>query len=404
MTDKQALGTASSGAGGARSSGAQRSGIGGSGEQASEAPASGRQDTGDAPVSSPAAVPGAGKGPLGLLRRSTLLRHVLLALLALVVLDRIAATFSPFHNSQLASVLIFACATAGLTLLTGTSGQISLGHGAFMAIGAYTAALLLQDTAMPLWLVLVLATVGTAAAGALVGVAAARLRGPYLAGATLALAVGLPALANWRYLSDTLGGANGLTVVSPGPPASLGSNFTLDRWQVEVCAVPTVLVFLLLANMGRSRYGRAWRAVRDDEVAASLSGLPVARLQVQAFIVSAACAGLAGGLFAFFNGLATPGAFPLTLSLQLLTAIVVGGLGSLAGAVYGSLLLVLLPTWSSDLASTLNLSRDIYANLPLAVYGVVLILVMLLFPLGVQGLVRRALAKVRPRGAAARTT
>ncbi len=400
--DKQALGTTRSGATGARGS-ETGSGAREAGARASGAPASGLQDTGDAPVSSPAALQTPGKGPLGLLRRSTLLRHVLLALLALVVLDRIAASASPFHNSQLASVLIFACATAGLTLLTGTSGQISLGHGAFMAIGAYTAALLLQDTPMPLWLVLVLATAGTAATGALVGVAAARLRGPYLAGATLALAVGLPALANWRYLTDTLGGANGLTVVSPGPPASLGS-FTLDHWQVEVCAVPTVLVFLLLANLGRSRYGRAWRAVRDDEVAASLSGLPVARLQVQAFIVSAACAGLAGGLFAFFNGLATPGAFPLTLSLQLLTAIVVGGLGSLAGAVYGSLLLVLLPTWSSDLASSLSLSRDIYANLPLAVYGVVLILVMLLFPMGVQGLVRRALAKARPRGATARAT
>jgi len=336
-------------------------------------------------------------GRLAGLRHSTLLRHVLLAVLALLVLDRVAAYDSPFRNSQLASVLILACAAAGLTLLTGTSGQISLGHGAFMAIGAYTAALLLQDTALQLWSTLIIAALVTALAGALVGVAAARLRGPYLAGATLALAVGLPALANWRYLSSTLGGANGLTVVSPGPPASFGQNFTLDRWQVEVCAVPTVIVFLVLANLGRSRYGRAWRAVRDDEVAASLSGLPVARLQVQAFIVSAACAGLAGGLFAFFNGLATPGAFPLSLSLQLLTAIVVGGLGSLAGAVYGSLLLVLLPTWASDLAGTLNLSRDVYANLPLAVYGVVLILVMLLFPLGIQGLLRRGLGAVRGR-------
>ncbi len=381
MADRQTLGAARRGA---------------PGEDASEPAAQGQ-------VLEPSSPASRGAGPAALLRRSTLLRHLLLAVLALVVIDRIAAYASPFRNSQIASVLIFACATAGLTLLTGTSGQISLGHGAFMAIGAYTAALLLQDTALPLWLVLVLATLGTAAAGALVGVAAARLRGPYLAGATLALAVGLPALANWRYLTDTLGGANGLTVVSPGVPASFGSNFTLDRWQVEVCAVPTVLVFLLLANLGRSRYGRAWRAVRDDEVAASLTGLPVARLQVQAFIVSAACAGLAGALFAFFNGLATPGAFPLQLSLQLLTAIVLGGLGSLAGAVYGSLLLVLLPAWSSDLASSLSLSRDVYANLPLAVYGVVLILVMLLFPQGIQGLLRRLWLRARPHPAARAT-
>jgi branched-chain amino acid transport system permease protein len=118
-------------------------------------------------------------------------------------------------------------------------------------------------------------------------------------------------------------------------------------------------------------------------------------MQVLAFVVSSACAGLAGGLYAFFNGLAAPGAFPLALSLQLLAAVVLGGLGSLAGAVYGSALLVLLPTWSSDLAGHLHLSQNVYANLPLMVYGVLLVAVMLVFPQGIQGVLRRIAAVVR---------
>jgi branched-chain amino acid transport system permease protein len=349
------------------------------------------------PVAATGQEPGTGSGLPQRLLGSTLVRHVLFAVIALIVLDRVSAYASPFRNSQIASTLIFACAAGGLTLLTGTSGQISLGHGAFMATGAYCFALVLQDLQWPLVAVLLASTVITAMLGVLAGAAAARLRGPYLAGATLALAVGLPSLATWSHLRTTLGGANGLTVVSPGPPAALGANFTLDRWQVEVCGVATVVTFLVLANLGRSRYGRAWRAIRDDEVSASLAGLPVARMQVLAFVVSSACAGLAGGLYAFFNGLAAPGAFPLALSLQLLAAAVLGGLGSLAGAVYGSALLVLLPTWSSDIAGNLHLSQNVYANLPLMAYGILLVVVMLAFPQGIQGLVRRLVAGVRRR-------
>jgi len=319
-----------------------------------------------------------------------LVRHLLWAVLALVVVYVLSVSLGAFRNVQLANVAYLACAAAGLSVLTGLSGQISLGHGAFMAIGAYTTALLFEHAAvLPLALVLLVATVGTAAVGALVGAAAARLRGPYLAGATLAFAVGLPALADWRRLSGTLGGQNGLVVVGPGVPAAFGPDFPIDRWQLWVSGVALVVTLLLLANLSRSRVGRSWRAVRDDEIAASLAGLSVARLQVTAFVVSSACAGLAGALLAYVSGLAAPGAFQLTLSLQLLTAVVLGGLGSLAGAVYGALLLVFLPTWVASVASSLNLSRDVYANLPLAVYGLVLMLVMLLFPQGLQGALRR---------------
>jgi branched-chain amino acid transport system permease protein len=266
-----------------------------------------------------------------------------------------------------------------------------------MAIGAYGTALLFEHAeGLPLLLVLLLVTAGTAVVGAGVGAAAARLRGPYLAGATLAFAVGLPALVDWRRLSGTLGGQNGLVVASPGVPDGL--DVPLDRWQLWVSGLALVMTLLLLANLSRSRIGRSWRAVRDDEVAASLAGLSVARLQVSAFVVSSACAGLGGALLAYVSGLAAPGAFQLTLSLQLLTAVVLGGLGSLAGAVYGAVLLVFLPTWSASVASDLHLSREVYANLPLAIYGVVLMAVMLVFPQGLQGALRRLARLVVVRG------
>ena len=233
-------------------------------------------------------------------------------------------------------------------MLTGLNGQISLGHGALMAVGAYTTAKLLgeEGDGPPLAVVLLGATVAGALAGVLAGAAAARLRGPYLAGATLALAVGLPALA--QRFPEFLGASNGLTVFPPTPPAALGETFALERWQACIACLAALLAYVVLANLVRSRLGRDFRAVRDDEVAAELAGLHVARTQVLAFVVSAACAGLAGGLLVVVTSLAAPGAFPLALSVALLTGVILGGLGSLAGAVWGAAALALIPTWADD--------------------------------------------------------
>jgi branched-chain amino acid transport system permease protein len=320
--------------------------------------------------------------------RRTLLRHLGWSAAGLLALYLLTISVEPYRDLQIATIAYTAIAAAGLTVLTGSSGQISLGQGAFMAVGAYTVALLLIHREWPLGLVLVACVLVTAAVGGLVGAAAARLRGPYLAGATLAFAVGLPALADYRGLRQTLGGGNGLSVPTKPPPLRLGETFPLERWQAWICGLCLVVTLFVLANLQASRFGRHLRAVRDDEVAAALSGVDVARTQVLAFVVSAACAGLAGGLLAFVNSLAAPGAFPLALSLSLLTVVVIGGLGSLAGAVYGSILLVLLPTWSADLAQKLDLSRNVYANLPLALYGVVLVAVILGFPQGLHGALR----------------
>jgi branched-chain amino acid transport system permease protein len=234
---------------------------------------------------------------------------------------------------------------------------------------------------------LVAAALVAAVFGAVVGVAAARLRGPYLAGATLALALGLPTLATYHKLSDHLGGDTGVTVLSPNPPSGIG----LFRWQAVICCMSAVVVLWFLANIGRSRVGRSFRAVRDDEVAAALCGLSVPRVQVLAFVVSAAPAGVAGALLAVVKLTAGPLAFPLALSLSLLAAVVFGGLGSLAGAVYGSILVVMLDqSWAQDLTDKLSIhSAQVANNMPLMIYGVVLAVAMLVAPYGVQGTMHR---------------
>jgi branched-chain amino acid transport system permease protein len=146
-----------------------------------------------------------------------------------------------------------------------------------------------------------------------------------------------------------------------------------------------LIVLVLLANLDRSRIGRNWRAVRDGEVAAALDGINVAAARVRAFVVSAVCAGLAGALLAIVTGTVAPGDFTITISIALLTAAVIGGLGSLPGAVWGSLVIVLVPVYVTDVATSHGLSSTVGANIPIAAYGAVLILVMLVFPHGIQG-------------------
>ena len=314
--------------------------------------------------------------------RSPLLRILGVALLGAVIVVLLSIKLNAFRDYQIAEIAVYVIAIAGLTVLTGLSGQISLGNGAFMAIGAYTTALLLAHLGWPFVAVLVVAGIVSAATGAIVGVAAARLHGPYLAGVTLMLGVALPFLA-FVYPS-TLGGDQGLNVVYT-QPAFLGVNFPLTRWQAWISSAVALVVLVLLANLGRSRVGRNWRAVRDDEVAAALAGINVAQARVLAFVVSAACAGLAGALLAIITALVAPGAFTITLSIALLTGAVIGGLGTLFGAIWGSLVIVLVPVYATDVATSHGLSTAVASNIPIAAYGVVLILVMLIFPQGIQG-------------------
>ena len=327
----------------------------------------------------------------------TLARHAAAALLLAVVLLILSIKLGPFRDFQLAEVAAYVTAVAGLTYLIGLSGQVSLGNGALMAIGAYAAALLLMHLHWPLELIFVASTVFAAVAGGIIGIAAARLRGPYLAGATLMLAVALPSVAD-KY-AGVFGGDQGLTLAIT-TPSWLGVTFPPERWLAWITCAAALITLVLLANLSRSRIGRSWRALRDNEIAASLSGLNVARMQVLAFVVSAACAGLGGALIAVVTEIVSPGAFTLTLSISLLTAAILGGLGSLAGAVWGSLVLVFVPTYVQDVATSHGLSSAASSNVPIAAYGVVLIIVMLVFPSGIQGGLRRLLGPVAPAASA----
>jgi branched-chain amino acid transport system permease protein len=339
------------------------------------------------------------------LRDHVLARHLAAALLGLVVVVLVVESVSDYRNTQLASMAYLGIAAGGLTVLTGLNGQLSLGHGALMAIGAYTSALLLPDneSSLPLSVVVLAAVLVTLVVGAAVGLAAARLHGPYLAGATLALAVAVPGIA--LYFKETLGGEQGLRVVMPDIPVWVldavffvtGQDLTRSRFTAYVGWLTLIVVFVLLANLGAGRTGRRWRAVRDDEVAAELAGIDLGRARVSAFMVSAAAAGAAGAILAFTLKLAAPSAFTLTLSLTLLAAIVLGGLGSLAGALIGAALLTFLPSVVTDLGTDAGLSDIQAAELAPLVYGLVMVAVILLAPAGLVGSLRGALLRARSR-------
>ncbi|WP_433827236.1 branched-chain amino acid ABC transporter permease [Actinoplanes sp. CA-015351] len=287
-------------------------------------------------------------------------------------------TLEPFRNYQLATVGAYFCVTAGLTVLTGLNGQLSLGHGALMATGAYAFALT-QNTWLSLPLSFVVAIVVTTVAGAVIGLAAARLRGPYLAGLTLAVAIVVPSVTST--FDETFNSDQGLSVVLDPPPGTI----PMERWQAWLAWTGALLTVLLLAFLVRGAFGRRLRAVRDDETAAKLAGVNVARTQVLAFVVSAVCAGVSGALFAVLAQSVSPGAFPLTLSLFLVMAIVIGGLGSLFGALLGAILLVALPTFAQSVAEQTG-SHRLEGNLALVVFGVVLIVVMLAAPGGLASI------------------
>ncbi|MTB05261.1 MAG: branched-chain amino acid ABC transporter permease, partial [Actinobacteria bacterium] len=224
---------------------------------------------------------------------------------------------------QGASIAVYVIAISSIILLTGYSGQVSLGHGALMAVGAYAAAVARIELQAPIILCFVIAVLAAAIGGALLGAAAARLSGPYLAGTTLALAIGLPSLANQF---SVLGGEQGLLFDVGFPPLSLGEEFTQYKWFFWIAALAALISMWVVKNILSSRYGRTWRAIRGNEVAAQLSGINIARSKILAFTISAGIAGLAGALLSMTIGTVSPSAFPLALSFSLLTGAVLSGL------------------------------------------------------------------------------
>ncbi|MEO0011563.1 MAG: hypothetical protein RIQ39_1152, partial [Actinomycetota bacterium] len=241
---------------------------------------------------------------------------------------------------QGAQVAFYVVGIASIILLTGYSGQVSLGQGALLGVGGYAAALSHLNWKLPIPVTFAVAILAAAGAGALLGIAAARLSGPYLAGATLALAVGLPSIANQF---TALGGEQGLFFDVGFPPESLGEEFTQYKWFFWIASLATLITIFWLQNVMRSRYGRTWKAIRGSEVAAELAGVNIARAKVLAFTLSAGLAGLAGALLAMTIGTVSPSAFPLALSFSLLTGAVLSGVTTLGGVMIGAVTLVALP-------------------------------------------------------------
>ncbi|WP_084151714.1 branched-chain amino acid ABC transporter permease [Nocardioides halotolerans] len=333
---------------------------------------------------------------------STLGRHLLVTAAAVLVVVLVVESVDDFRAVQLTQMAYLGIAAGGLTVLTGLNGQISLGHGALMAVGAYTTALLVSDDpVLPLPVALLTATAVTSAVGVVIGAAAARLRGPYLAGATLALAVALPGVA--LHFGETLGGEQGLRLRVPETPGWVldaayfvtAHDLTRSKYVAYLAWFTLVVVYLLLANLARSRVGRRWRAVRDDEVAAELAGIHLGRARVSAFVVSAAAAGAGGAVMALAVRLTAPTGFTLTLSLTLLTAVVLGGLGSLTGALAGAALLTFLPSVITDAGTSAGLDDIRAAELAPLVYGVVMVAVVLLAPRGLVGTLHAGWRRLR---------
>jgi branched-chain amino acid transport system permease protein len=280
---------------------------------------------------------------------------------------------------QGATVAVYVVGIASIILLTGYSGQVSLGQGALLGVGGYAAALLRIQFNAPIWICFAVAILTAALAGAFLGLAAARLSGPYLAGTTLALAVGLPSIANQFEL---LGGEQGLLFDVGFPPLSFGEDFTQYKWFFWIASLATLIAIFWLQNVMRSRYGRSWKAVRGNDVAAELAGINLTRNKTLAFTLSAGLAGLSGALLAMTIGTVSPSAFPLALSFSLLTGAVIAGVTTLGGVMIGAVTLVAIPDIAGAVASRFGSSEAVTSNLPGLLVSTLLILTVLFVPNG----------------------
>jgi branched-chain amino acid transport system permease protein len=298
-----------------------------------------------------------------------------------VVIAVLPFELSGYHQGLAASVAVYVIAILGLNIVTGYTGQISIGHGAFMAIGGYTTAIMSHDHHTSLLATLPLSLAITFVCGVLVGIPALRLSGVYLALATFALAVSVPQFA--LKFSKFTGGSNGIQT------SKTVSHLWLYGVSWSCAAIALAAAWLIL----RGRTGRAFRAVRDSELAASASGVSLAIYKTLAFGISAAFAGVAGSLFVLAtNGFAQPNEFGVFLSLTLLIGAAVAGLGSLWGALAGAAFVALLPTVSQSVPLVGSAHGQDVA------FGLAVILVMLLLPTGAAGLFVR-IRTLRPNNA-----
>ena len=302
----------------------------------------------------------------------------------------------------------------GLNLLTGYSGQISLGHAALVAIGAYVAAVLINDGFMgqnvPVAVAVLTAGVSTGMLAFLLGAPALRLSGPYLAIATLAMIIALPQILKLESISFAgqdinldvahwTGGVQGLLLDRPKSPGSLDGLVTDRQWLYYEVMVPAIIMTAMAANLARSRVGRAFIAIRDTEVGAEHMGVNLALYKMTAFGLSGLYAGVGGGLFAYTEAFMSPDSFEVIKSITMLVAIVLGGLASIVGTVFGALFMAfqneivdaisgLIPS-IDILKGYLPTTKSDFERLRGAVYSVPLIIFIIFAPGGLAGLVRQ---------------
>jgi len=309
-----------------------------------------------------------------------------LSLAGLVVALVLMFTVSNFRLFQLTQVFIYAIALLGLNILTGFNGQISLGHGAFYAVGAYTTAIMIDQWSVPYGWTIPTAGVVCLVAGFLFGIPAIRLEGLYLALATFALALAVPQIL--KYFEHWTGGSQGIVLSKPEAP--WGLPLTPDQWLYFVSLAVMLVLFLLARNLLGGRTGRAIVAIRDNPIAAQAMGINTALYKSLTFGVSAAYTGVAGALSAVVVAFVAPDTFNVFLSLTFLVGIVVGGLASVAGPIFGGFFIQFVPNWAQDISKAA----------PWAIYGVFLILFMYVMPRGIAGALRLGLAWLTRRGTA----
>ena len=318
-------------------------------------------------------------------RRRLVWAGAALLLLALALLPFLLKNYRVF---QLTLVLIYAIAVLGLNILTGYNGQISLGHGAFYAIGAYVAAILMDRYGIPYWATLPVAFLVCLVLGFLMGFPALRLGGLYLALATFALAVAMPQMLKWKGIEHWTGGVQGIVLSKPEAPFELvlfGAELSPDRWLFVFTLLVAVLMFWLAANLVRGRVGRALVAIRDHPIAASAMGINLPIFKSLAFGISAAYTGVAGALGGIAVAFVAPDSFSAFLSLSLLVGAVVGGLATIWGALFGAAFIQFVP----------NIADEISKSAPAAIYGICLIGLMYLAPTGVMGILQKVIARMR---------
>ena len=312
-----------------------------------------------------------------------------LLLVGLLVLPFLVKNYRVF---QFNLVLVYAIAILGLNMLTGFNGQISLGHGAFYAFGAYTAAVLMDKLGVPYWATLPVAFVVCFCFGFLVGFPALRLAGHYLALATFALALAVPQLLKYKKIEGMTGGVQGIVLTKPEPPFAfrfLDQPFSADRWLYFFSLGVAALMFLLAWNLLRGRVGRALIAVRDHPIAATAMGINLPVFKSMTFGMSAGITGVAGALGAIVVAFVSPDSFTVNLSIFLLVGVVVGGLASIPGAIFGGIFIQFVP----------NIADEISKSAPAAIYGLLLIGFMYLLPMGVMGGVYKIWARLRAKAA-----